>query len=104
MFTVMADFGMLSPEGRSRSFDADANGYARGEGVCAVVLKPLSAAKRDGDRIQAIIRATNANHDGLKNGITLPNDVAQEALIRKTYDLANLSTKETAFFEAHGTV
>ncbi|KAB8238375.1 uncharacterized protein BDW43DRAFT_306237 [Aspergillus alliaceus] len=103
MFITMADFGMLSPDGRSRSFDANGKGYARGEGMCVVVLKRLQEAEQNNDRIHAVVRATGANHDGTKNGITLPNPVAQEALIRQVYKKANISTKDTAYFEAHGT-
>ncbi|KAI9927146.1 hypothetical protein MW887_003529 [Aspergillus wentii] len=99
----MADFGMLSPDGRSRSFDANAKGYARGEGVCAVILKLVGDAETNQDHIRAVIRASAMNHDGAKNGITLPNDVAQEALIRRTYEEANIATRDTAYFEAHGT-
>ncbi|KAL4904773.1 hypothetical protein BDW74DRAFT_178346 [Aspergillus multicolor] len=103
MFVTMADFGMLSPDGRSRSFDADGKGYARGEGVCVVVLKKLHDAESSNDRIHAVVRATGANHDGTKNGITLPNPVAQQALMEDVYRKAGISTKDTAYFEAHGT-
>lgn len=104
MFVTMADFSMLSPDGRSRSFDANGKGYARGEGICVVVLKRLHDAEENNDRIHAVVRASGANHDGTKNGITLPNPVAQEALIRDVYKRANISTEDTAYFEAHGTV
>lgn len=72
----------LSPDGRCYTFDERANGYARGEGVGCVILKPLADALRDGDTIRAVIRATGSNQDGRTSGITLPNPVAQEALIR----------------------
>lgn len=104
MFVTMADFGMLSPDGRSRSFDANGKGYARGEGICVVILKRLHDAEESNDRIHAVVRATGANHDGTKNGITLSNPVAQEALMRDVYRRAGTSTKDTVYFEAHGTV
>lgn len=88
-------------------WDADADGYARGEGVAAVVLKKLSDAIADGDYIEGVIRETGANQDGYSNGITVPSTEAQAALIRQTYARAglDLSTLEDRpqFFEAHGT-
>lgn len=62
---------MLSPDGRGRMWDADANGYARGEGVATVVLKKLSDALADGDDVECIIRETGVNQDGKTRGITL---------------------------------
>lgn len=103
MFITMTDLGMLSPDGRSKAFDASANGYARGEGICAVVLKRQKAAETSGDIIRAIVRATGSNHDGRKQGITLPNSTVQEKLIRETYQKAGLSPIDTQYFEAHGT-
>ncbi|THC92302.1 hypothetical protein EYZ11_008222 [Aspergillus tanneri] len=96
---------MLSPDGRSRMWDANANGYARGDGVAAVVLKTLSAALEDGDSIECIIRATGVNQDGRTKGITMPSSVAQAELIRKTYEAAALSPlhDRPQYFEAHGT-
>lgn len=99
---------MLSPTGRSRMWDSDADGYARGEGVAAVVLKRLSDAIADGDHIHALIRETGANQDGHSSGLTVPSSDAQAALIRKTYRNAGLDLEHNAwdrpqFFEAHGT-
>jgi hybrid polyketide synthase / nonribosomal peptide synthetase ACE1 len=98
---------MLSPTGRSRMWDADADGYARGDGVSAVVLKTLSAALEDGDHIECIVRETGTNHDGRTKGITMPSATAQMALIQETYAKAglDLSKKEDRpqYFEAHGT-
>jgi hybrid polyketide synthase/nonribosomal peptide synthetase ACE1 len=71
-------------------WDADADGYARGEGVAAIVLKRLSDAIADGDHIECLIRETGANQDGFSNGITVPNTEAQTALIRQTYARAGL--------------
>lgn len=70
-FVAMSSMQMLSPDGRSRMWDADANGYARAEGIAAVVLKTLSAAEADGDDIECIIRETALNQDGKTMGITM---------------------------------
>lgn len=75
----------------------------RGEGVCAIILKRQSAAEAAGDRIRALVKGTGSNHDGLKDGLTLPNDKAQEMLLRDTYKKSGLSTHDTQYFEAHGT-
>ncbi|KAJ5175572.1 uncharacterized protein N7482_001449 [Penicillium canariense] len=94
---------MMSPDGISHSFDESANGYGRGEGIGAVLLKPVSAALADGDHIRAIIRGTGINQDGRTPGITLPSPTAQANLIRSTYERHGLSMRDTAYFEAHGT-
>ncbi|KAK2003782.1 putative polyketide synthetase [Colletotrichum falcatum] len=98
---------MLSPAGRSRMWDAEADGYARGEGVAAVVLKTLSQALADGDDIECIIRETGINQDGKTPGITMPSAKAQASLIRSTYARAGLDLRKASdrpqFFEAHGT-
>jgi acyl transferase domain-containing protein/NADPH:quinone reductase-like Zn-dependent oxidoreductase/aryl carrier-like protein len=102
-YILMTDLGMLSADGRSRAFDADASGYVRGEGICAVILKRQTAALQGGDNIRAVIRASGTNHDGKTQGITLPSPEAQEALIRSTYVEAGLDFTDTQYFEAHGT-
>jgi acyl transferase domain-containing protein len=79
-FVAMTRTGMLSPDGRCHTFDATANGIVVGEAVAAVVLKPLAQALADGDRIDAVIKATGTNQDGRSNGITAPNPDAQTAL------------------------
>jgi len=94
---------MLSPDGRSKSFDARANGYVRGEGAGIVVLKPLSTALADGDPIYAVIRGTTINQDGHSNGLTVPNGLAQEAAIREVLQQANVSPQHIQYVEAHGT-
>ena len=73
---------MMAPDGRCKTFDASANGYARGEGCGMVLLKRLSDAVADGDRILALVRGTAVNHDGRSNGLSAPNGPAQEAVIR----------------------
>ncbi|KAF1829261.1 hypothetical protein BDW02DRAFT_651485 [Decorospora gaudefroyi] len=108
MYVVESKLKMLSPTGRSRMWDAAADGYARGEGVAAVVLKRLSDAIADGDHIECLIRETGTNQDGHSNGITVPSTEAQAALIRQTYaraglDPVNRPEDRPQFFEAHGT-
>ncbi|KXG54652.1 Acyl transferase/acyl hydrolase/lysophospholipase [Penicillium griseofulvum] len=99
----MSHHGLLGPQGRSFSFDSRAEGYARGEGVGTVVVKPLSAAIRDGDTVRAVIRETGINQDGRTPGITVPSADAQERLIREVYWRAGLDLELTRFVEAHGT-
>ncbi|KAL7916739.1 putative PKS-NRPS protein [Trichoderma velutinum] len=96
---------MLSPTGRSRMWDASADGYARGEGFGAVILKTLSQAIADKDNIHCIIRETGVNSDGRTNGITLPSSESQTALIQQTYARAGLdwNKDKCQYFEAHGT-
>jgi acyl transferase domain-containing protein len=103
IYITMTDLGMLSTDGRCRAFDAAGSGYVRGGGIVAAILKKKSSVLRNGDNIRAVVRATLTNHDGKKNGITLPSSEAQEALIRKTYEVNGLDTADTAYFEAHGT-
>lgn len=103
IFITMAEFGMLSTDGRCRHFDASGSGYVRGDGVCAVVLKRQRAAELNGDRIRAVIRGTGTNHDGVKEGMTLPNNKAQAHLVRNIYNNAGLDPRDTGYFEAHGT-
>lgn len=106
-FIFESKLKMLSPDGRSKMWDQAANGYARGDGVTAVVLKTLSAAIADGDDIECIIRETGLNQDGATPGITMPSASAQEALIRSTYAKAGLDLRVESdrpqYFEAHGT-
>ncbi|GAB7046310.1 non-ribosomal peptide synthetase/type I polyketide synthase [Catenuloplanes indicus] len=95
--------GFLSPEGRSRTFDASANGYVRAEGVGVVVLKRLSDALRDGDPIHAVITGSGVNQDGHSNGITVPNADAQTALIERVCAEAGITPGNLQYIEAHGT-
>ncbi|KAF7546390.1 hypothetical protein G7Z17_g8465 [Cylindrodendrum hubeiense] len=96
---------MLSPDSQSRMWDKSANGYARGEGTAALLLKPLSRALRDGDHIEGIVRSTGVNSDGQSSGITMPYAPAQAALIRQTYLRAGLDPVKDRpqYFECHGT-
>jgi acyl transferase domain-containing protein len=95
--------GMLSPDGRSKSFDARANGYGRGEGAGVVILKRLSRALTDGDPVRALVLGTAANQDGHTEGITVPNGDAQEALLRAAARQAGISPGRIRYMEAHGT-
>jgi malonyl CoA-acyl carrier protein transacylase len=95
--------GMLSPEGRCKTFDASANGFVRAEGCGVVVLKRLKQALADNDNILAVVRGTAVNQDGASNGLTAPNALSQEAVIRKALSVAGVSSKEVSYVEAHGT-
>lgn len=93
----------ISPDGYSKSFDADASGYARAEGGGMIVLKTLEAAQRDGDEILGVIRGTAINQDGRSNGLTAPSGLAQEAVIRKALKDANMNPLDIDYVEMHGT-
>lgn len=93
----------LSPEGKCKTFDADADGYVRGEGCGVVVLKRLRDAVRDKDQIWGVIRGIGVNHDGHSNGLTAPNGVAQERLIRSVWKQAKIEADDLQYVEAHGT-
>ncbi|MEM6751604.1 MAG: SDR family NAD(P)-dependent oxidoreductase [Cyanobacteria bacterium P01_E01_bin.35] len=99
----MAKAGFLAPDGRCKTFDAQANGYVRSEGAGIVLLKPLSQAQADGDRIYATIRGSAINQNGHSNGLTAPNPQAQEAVLRKAYRQAGVSPGQVQYIEAHGT-
>ncbi|MED3024749.1 MULTISPECIES: SDR family NAD(P)-dependent oxidoreductase [Bacillus cereus group] len=95
--------GMLSPDGRSKTFDKNANGYGRGEGSGAILLKPLSKAQADGDHIYGLIKGTAENHGGHVNTLTAPNPNAQAEVIVAAYDDADIDPSTIGFIEAHGT-
>lgn len=103
--SVLSAYGVISAEGRCRSFDAMATGYGRGEAVSSLFIKRLDHALRDDNPIRGVIRSSMCNDDGKTLGITQPNSDAHEALIRSAYKAAGLTDKyhETAFFECHGT-
>ncbi|KAF2462908.1 uncharacterized protein BDR25DRAFT_298851 [Lindgomyces ingoldianus] len=104
LFGAMAGQGVLSPDGSSRSLSADANGYARGEGVVAVYVKSLSAALRDGNPVRSVIVGCAANSDGRTLPASMPSAAAQATLIRRTYALAGLpDVGKTGLFECHAT-
>ncbi len=95
--------GMLSPNGICRTFDEAADGYLRGEGCGIIVLKRLSEAERDGDRIWGIIRGSAINQDGASQGLTVPSASAQENVIRDALASAGLTPVDVDYLEAHGT-
>ncbi|KAL4759444.1 uncharacterized protein BDW70DRAFT_161729 [Aspergillus foveolatus] len=105
MYIAESSLHMLSPDSCSRMWDKDANGYARGEGVGVLLLKPLSRAIMDGDHVEAVIRSTGVNSDGRTKGITMPNAASQTELIRQTYRDAGLDPirDRCQYFECHGT-
>lgn len=94
---------MLSPDGRCKTFDAAADGYARGEGCGVLVLKRLADAQADGDRVLAVIRGSAINQDGRSSGLTAPNGRAQSAVIRKALEDAGLGPDAVSYVDAHGT-
>ncbi len=96
-------FGGLAPDGRCKTFDAAADGFARGEGGGIVVLKPLARALADGDRIHAVVRGTAVNNDGASQGLTAPNPRAQEEVLRTALARAGLAGSMVHHVEAHGT-
>ena len=100
---LRAKAGMLSPNGRCKTFDAAADGYVRGEGCGIVVLKRLDEAEADGDRIWAVIRGSAVNQDGMGPGLTVPEGPAQQRAIEAALANAGLSPSEVDYLEAHGT-
>ncbi len=103
VYELRADSMMLSPDGQCKAFDASANGYVRGEGCGVVVLKRLSEAEADGDRIWAVIRGAAVNHGGASVGLTVPNTPALEQVIEAALSRSGLSPSEVDYLEAHGT-
>lgn len=100
---AMAKGRFLAKDGRSKSFDARADGYGRGEGGAMVMLKSHEAALRDGDRILAVIDGAGVNQDGRTSGITIPNPEAQRALMLQVLDASGLRPIDIGYVEAHGT-
>ena len=102
-FIAFSHSRMLAPDGRCKTFDAAADGFARGEGAAVVVLKRLVDAQADGDRILAVMRGSAVNQDGPSSGLTAPNGPAQEAVIRMALERAGITAGDIGYVEAHGT-
>ncbi|WP_283164965.1 type I polyketide synthase [Streptomyces sp. HU2014] len=100
---AMERLGALSPDGRCHTFDARANGYVRGEGGAAVVLKPLADALADGDRVHCVVRGAALGNDGGGPGLTAPDREGQEAVIRAACAQAGVRPADVRFVELHGT-
>ncbi|MDP9362225.1 MAG: type I polyketide synthase, partial [Acidobacteriota bacterium] len=100
---VLAKMRATSPDGRSKAFDAAADGFGRGEGCAVVVLKRLSDALRDRDNILALIRGSAVNHGGMSGGMTVPSGPAQEKVIRNALSAAHVTAEEIDYIESHGT-
>ncbi|MFG3409651.1 type I polyketide synthase, partial [Streptomyces sp. NPDC048142] len=96
-------FGALSPDGVTYTFDARANGFVPGEGGGVVVLKPLSRALADGDRVYGVIRGSAVNNDGATDGLTVPSQDAQEQVLRAARERAGIAADDVQYVELHGT-
>ncbi|MES2946089.1 MAG: beta-ketoacyl synthase N-terminal-like domain-containing protein, partial [Pseudomonadota bacterium] len=94
---------MMAPDGRCKAFDAAADGFVRGEGCGIVVLKRLADAQADGDTVLAVIRGSAVNQDGRSAGLTAPNGLAQQAVVREALANARVNPADIAYVEAHGT-
>ncbi|TAL60620.1 MAG: KR domain-containing protein, partial [Legionella sp.] len=102
-YLLLSEGSFLASDGHCRSFGEGGDGYVPGEGVGAVLLKPLAQALADGDRIYAVIKGSQLNHGGKTNGYTVPNPNAQAQLIASTYQQAQVNPAELSYLEAHGT-
>ena len=103
MHVMYSKTGMICEDGRCKTFSPEANGYARGDGVGAVLLKSLRRAEQDGDNILAVIRGSAENHGGMSTSLTAPNPKAQASLIVETYQKANIDPRSIGYIECHGT-
>ncbi|HET9526186.1 MAG TPA: SDR family NAD(P)-dependent oxidoreductase, partial [Pyrinomonadaceae bacterium] len=103
VFIAFSKAGMLSADGRCKTFDKGANGYVRAEGSGVLLLKPLSKAIADRDNIHAIIRGSAINHGGRVNTLTAPNPNAQAELIQKAFAEGDVDPTTVSYIEAHGT-
>ncbi|GAX59141.1 beta-ketoacyl synthase [Candidatus Scalindua japonica] len=102
-YVYFSSIGALSPSGRSHTFDKAADGYVPGEGVAAVLLKPLQDAVRDGDNIHAVIKGTSINHGGYTNTITAPSPKLEAEVIINAWKDAEIDPETVSYIEAHGT-
>jgi acyl transferase domain-containing protein/acyl carrier protein/thioesterase domain-containing protein/NAD(P)-dependent dehydrogenase (short-subunit alcohol dehydrogenase family)/SAM-dependent methyltransferase len=102
-YVLASQLGMLSADGRCKTFDRSANGYVKGEGVGVVLLKTLARAQADGDRIYGVIRASAEGHGGKASSLTAPNPQAQAQLVADTWRRAGVPIDRVSYVEAHGT-
>ena len=102
-YIALSSQGMLSKDGQCRSFGEGANGFVPGEGVGALLLKPFSKAKANGDHIHAVILGSHINHDGKTNGFTVPNPNIQAELIASAMEKSGVNARSVSYIEAHGT-
>ncbi len=103
LFHLRGNAGMLAPDGKCKAFDASANGFVRGEGCGIMVLKRLSEAEADGDRIWGVILGSALNQDGASTGLTVPSGEAQQLVISEALVRAGVSSSQVDYLEAHGT-
>lgn len=101
--TIADQLGIISPHGRCRTFDKGADGYVKGEGGIALLLKPLRQAEQDGDSIYGIIRSSGVNHGGKAQSLTAPNPRLQAELLTEVYRKAGVDVETITYIEAHGT-
>ena len=102
-YLMLAQDKFASSEGKCRAFGEGGDGYVPGEGVGAILLKPLSKAVEDEDHIYGVIKATAMNHDGRTNGFTVPNPLAQAEVLKKAFQSADIDPRTITYIEAHGT-
>ncbi len=102
-FLLMSGSKALAKDGRCKSFSALADGYGRGEGAGLIALKRLSDAQRDGDRVLAVIRGSAVGHDGRSSGLTVPNGLAQQALLKQVLKVSHTQAEQVGYVETHGT-
>lgn len=102
-YMTLCKEGMLSPEGRCKSFGADSDGYVPGEGIGAVMIKPLNKAVKDGDSIYAVIKSCCINHGGKTSGYTVPSPNAQADVISEAIKKAGIAARTISYIETHGT-
>jgi acyl transferase domain-containing protein/acyl carrier protein len=100
---ALAKAGFLAPDGLCKTFDASADGYVRAEGCGAALLKPLSQARADKDRVYALVAGSAVNQDGRTNGLTAPNPTAQEHVLQAAYRDAQIDPQRASYVECHGT-
>ncbi|MFF9899117.1 type I polyketide synthase [Streptomyces longispororuber] len=100
---ALTKLGTQSPAGLSRAFDGDGDGYARGEGCAVVVLRRLSDALADGDRVYALVHGSAVNNDGATDGLTAPSHEAQTQVLRSAWENAGVAPSAVSYVEAHGT-